>query len=200
MFFAIVALQVCLTMPTQNVDGSAIDDLGGFRLHLGQTSRNYGYVSDPVIETAPGIDVCYALNMAPGTYYVAATAFDTEGAVLPGPTINCSGDPADDANDPGNEVICANESAYSNEVEKIQIDTSPLPPVVIGQDETVFTVIKQPGQFVLIPIGIAPAGTVCDLNANAPRDYGTVANADVVWNCQGASCPRPIAVVARCDG
>jgi len=72
--------------PTQNVDGSALNDLDGYRVYWGAQSRNY---SGSVSINSPTTTQWEATN-APGTYYFALTAFDTDG----------------------------NESAYSNEVLK----------------------------------------------------------------------------------
>jgi hypothetical protein len=73
-------------LPTQNVDGSPLDDLDGFRVYWGIQSRIYtGSVSINSPNTTQ-----WEVTNAPGTYYFALTAFDTDG----------------------------NESAYSNEVHK----------------------------------------------------------------------------------
>lgn len=102
-----------------------------------------------------------------GVYHFAMTAVDLEG----------------------------NESAFSNEVIKSLIE--PGPPVIIAQEEAVFTVIKQPNSFILLPIGTVPAGTTCD-PSNSVNGLGAVPTDDVIWTSPTGS--RPIVVVARCDG
>jgi hypothetical protein len=107
-----------------------------------------------------------------GTYFVAMTALDADG----------------------------NESGLSNEVLKVETSTVPKAPVVLVADEVVFTVVKRPGRFVLLPIGAVPAGTVCDLNNFAPAGHGTVDNSDVVWTNQAPGAVRPDVVVVACPG
>lgn len=107
--------------------------------------------------------------MPPGDWYLAMTALDVDG----------------------------NESAYSNEVLKTVIGSAPLPPIILSQSQTVFTVVKQPNRFILLPIGTVPAGTICDPN-NSTNGHGVVPTDAVVWT--PGSSVRPIVVVARCDG
>jgi hypothetical protein len=161
------ALQVCWTAPTENVDGSDLDDLFGYRIYYGASSRDY----DSIILIGDAAATCHQWVPAPGDYFIAMTAIDDDG----------------------------NESAYSNEVLKNEPvpDPGPLPPVILAQEETVYTVVKQPDRFVLIPIGTVPAGTPCDPNQSV-NGLGVVPNVAVVW--APGSTVRPIVVVAQCDG
>lgn len=61
--------------PTQNVDGSALTDLGGYRLYYGSASRDY---SDSLEITDPAV-VRKELILPRGTYYVAMTSLDLDG-------------------------------------------------------------------------------------------------------------------------
>jgi hypothetical protein len=63
------------TAPTQNVDGSPLTNLGGYKVYWGTRSRTYG---TPATVNA-GVTT-YTLDLAPGTYYFALTAFDATGA------------------------------------------------------------------------------------------------------------------------
>jgi len=72
--------------PTENVDGTTLDDLAGFNLYRGVASRDYGA---PVV--LPAAETSYSVELLPGTYYFAMTAFDLDG----------------------------NESALSNEISKV---------------------------------------------------------------------------------
>jgi hypothetical protein len=72
--------------PVENVDGSPLTDLSGFRVYYGSASRNY----DQSIEVADPLVTELVLNLSPGTYYFAMTAYDVDN----------------------------NESAFSNEVSK----------------------------------------------------------------------------------
>jgi hypothetical protein len=60
--------------PTQNVDGSALTDLAGYRVYYGSISRSY---TDQrrLAASATRVDV----QLAAGTYYFAMTAIDAEG-------------------------------------------------------------------------------------------------------------------------
>lgn len=73
--------------PTQNVDGTPLTDLAGYVIYWGTDSRNY--IGSHTINS-PAVTEWEA-TMAPGSYYFAMTAFDSEN----------------------------NESGYSNEVLKI---------------------------------------------------------------------------------
>jgi hypothetical protein len=61
--------------PDQNVDGSPLTDLAGYRIYYGQESRSY---SDMVELGSPGA-TNYTLTLASGDYYVAMTALDAQG-------------------------------------------------------------------------------------------------------------------------
>jgi len=61
--------------PTENVDGTALTDLAGYRIYYGSTSRSYSdmvQVGDPAATS-------HTLNLASGDYYIAMTALDAEG-------------------------------------------------------------------------------------------------------------------------
>jgi len=72
--------------PTTNEDGTPLEDLAGYKIYYGGSSRDYTVSIDVGNVTIYRID-----NLPPGTYYFAATAYDTSG----------------------------NESDYSNEVSKM---------------------------------------------------------------------------------
>jgi hypothetical protein len=60
--------------PTQNVDGSALTDLAGYRVYWGASSRNYtgNHTINSVAVTQ------WEATIAAGDYYFALTAFDTQ--------------------------------------------------------------------------------------------------------------------------
>lgn len=61
--------------PTENVDGTPLTDLAGYRVYYGTSSRNYGapvVLDDP---TATSVEI----TAPSGDYYVAMTALDAEG-------------------------------------------------------------------------------------------------------------------------
>ena len=61
--------------PSENVDGSPLIDLAGYRIYYGTSSRNY---SD-MVELNDPTESSHTLNLASGDYYVAMTALDQEG-------------------------------------------------------------------------------------------------------------------------
>lgn len=170
--------------PVQNVDGSPLircvdrtqqqvddnmDCLDSFTIYHGTASRVYDQPPIVVDETVNSLVVAPVVE---GTIYFAITASDRDG----------------------------NESAFSNEVSKLIEEVAvPLPPVILLQPTTVFTVIKQRDRFVLLPIGTVPAGTECDPN-NSVNGHEAVPREAVDWTCQGIFCVRPEVVVAQCDG
>jgi len=68
-------LQVSWVAPTENVDGTPLTDLAGYKIYYGDQSRNY-LGSVPVNDaTATSFDV----TLASGEYFVAMTARDADG-------------------------------------------------------------------------------------------------------------------------
>lgn len=61
--------------PTENVDGTTLTDLAGFRIYYGTASRAY---TDMVEVTSPSA-TSHTLNLPSGDYHVAMTAMDAEG-------------------------------------------------------------------------------------------------------------------------
>jgi len=164
------AFEVCWQNPTENVDGTPLTDLVSVNLRVGtQPGGPYDVNTVNYPTTEPGASLCTDVEAPPGDYFVVATAVDVDG----------------------------NESTFSNQVIKTEIDTTPQTPIILPETRTVFTVIKQPDRFVLLPIGTVPPGTECDPN-NSVNGHGVVPVESVIWNV--GSTARPIVVVARCDG
>jgi hypothetical protein len=63
------------TAPTQNVDGSALTNLAGYKVYWGTGSRSYPNTAD--VSGASSTSHTLALN--PGTYFFAVTALDSSG-------------------------------------------------------------------------------------------------------------------------
>jgi hypothetical protein len=63
--------------PTENADGSALTDLSGYNIYVGTISNNYEYME--VRLDNPGLTAYVVENLEPGTYYFAATAFNSSG-------------------------------------------------------------------------------------------------------------------------
>ena len=62
--------------PTENVDGSPLLDLAGYRLYWGQQSGNY---TNSIQIANPGITTYVVENLTSGTHYFAATAVSQSG-------------------------------------------------------------------------------------------------------------------------
>jgi hypothetical protein len=63
--------------PTENEDGTVLDDLAGYRFYYGTVSGHY---TRQVHVDNPGLSIFVIENLLPDTYYVVATAFDRSGA------------------------------------------------------------------------------------------------------------------------
>jgi hypothetical protein len=167
LLFAAATFNVCWQNPTENVDESTLDDLTSVTIYYDQgNSVNEGSLVFPTTEA--GAELCTDVEVPQaGDYSVRATATDAEG----------------------------NESTFSNQVVKAAVDSAPEGPIIIEEERQVFTVVKQPDQFLLLPVGTVPAGTQCD-PTNTTNGHMVVPAADVVWTSPTGS--RPIVVVADC--
>ena len=61
--------------PTENVDGSPLMDLAGYRIYYGTASRDY----TEVVAIDSGAATSHSLVLPSGSYYFAMTAIDGEG-------------------------------------------------------------------------------------------------------------------------
>mgnify|MGYP001818416827 FL=1 len=64
------------TAPTQNEDGSMLEDLAGYKIYWGTTPGNY--TNSATIDTI-GTTTYVVENLSPGTYEFVATAYNTSG-------------------------------------------------------------------------------------------------------------------------
>jgi hypothetical protein len=67
-------LRLAWQAPTENVDGTPIEGLSSYRIHVGNYSGDY----DEVV-TVSGDATSHTLNLPSGTYYVVVTAVDLDG-------------------------------------------------------------------------------------------------------------------------
>ena len=63
--------------PTENADGSPLRDLSGYNIYVGTSSSAYEYRE--IRLDNPGLTAYVVENLSPGTYYFAATAFNSSG-------------------------------------------------------------------------------------------------------------------------
>lgn len=61
--------------PTENIDGSALTDLAGYRLYVGQASGSY----TDVVALNDATATSHTVKLASGSYYVVMTAVDADG-------------------------------------------------------------------------------------------------------------------------
>jgi hypothetical protein len=71
------AVTLAWTPPTENVDGSTLVDLSGYKIHYGDASQQY---SDTIAVSNPGLTRYVIDALPPGTHYVAMTAYTSSGA------------------------------------------------------------------------------------------------------------------------
>ena len=63
--------------PTQNADGTPLTDLAGYNIYVGMTPDTYDFME--IRLDNPGLITYVVENLDPGTYYFAATAFNSSG-------------------------------------------------------------------------------------------------------------------------
>ena len=62
--------------PTENSDGTPLLDLAGYYIYLGRETETY---DDVILIDNPGLTTFVIDDLEPGTYYLAATAFNASG-------------------------------------------------------------------------------------------------------------------------
>ncbi len=72
---AVGPVELSWVAPEENVDGSELVDLAGYKVYYGDSSRDYS----ESIELRDSSATSHTLQLASGSYYFALTAFDTEG-------------------------------------------------------------------------------------------------------------------------
>jgi hypothetical protein len=68
------------TPPTENTDGSALTNLGGYTIYYGTSAAN---LTQSLKVTNPGLTVYTVTNLASGTWYFAVSSFNTSGVESP---------------------------------------------------------------------------------------------------------------------
>jgi hypothetical protein len=64
------------TPPTQNVDGTSLTDLAGYRIYWGTSQNN---LTNSTTVAGAGVSSALIEQLTPATYYFAVTAYDTVG-------------------------------------------------------------------------------------------------------------------------
>jgi hypothetical protein len=73
---ALGSMTLSWTPPTENEDGTALDNLAGYKLYFGTASGQY---TNQLRINTPGLSSYVVENLLPDTYYVVATSFTTSG-------------------------------------------------------------------------------------------------------------------------
>ena len=68
------------TPPTQNMDGSPLTDLSGYKFYYGTSEGNY---TEQITVDNPGISTYVVDNLYPNTYYFVATSYNSAGVESP---------------------------------------------------------------------------------------------------------------------
>jgi fibronectin type III domain protein len=63
--------------PTENADGSVLQDLKGYKVHYGAASKDY---SDTIEVANPGLTTYVVQNLPAGTYFFAISAYNSRGS------------------------------------------------------------------------------------------------------------------------
>jgi hypothetical protein len=69
------AISISWVAPSENVDGTTLTDLSGYRIYFGTGSRSYSDVVEVMDPTATS----HALDLTSGDYHIAMTALDSDG-------------------------------------------------------------------------------------------------------------------------
>jgi hypothetical protein len=140
------------TAPTQNTDGTAYDDPGGFTVYFGPASGGVQIGVDVPDPTATTFTVP---DLTAGDWAFQVTAWD--------------------------DKTPRNESVKSNTALKTIAGAPPAPPTSLTvADTTVFTIVKQVDRFVLLVVGSVPPDTPCDPTQTVNGHYA-VPVADVTF-------------------
>lgn len=167
--------RITWTLPTQNVDGSAIPATGAgslthTRVEWGTCSgTNFGTRAGEQLVAVPALTYTVT-NLAPGTWCFRAFARTTYGAAF--------------------------ESVATTTVNKVIATPVPQPPGSFAVEALVaFTVVKQRDSFLLVRVGTVPANTPCSTTQYI-NGHQVVPRSAVTFD----GTVRPEVVVAKCSG
>lgn len=68
------------TPPTENVNGTALTNLAGYKIHYGTASGTY---TQSVTVSNPGLATYVITSLSPGRYYFSLTAYNSDGTESP---------------------------------------------------------------------------------------------------------------------
>ena len=140
------------TPPTQNEDGTAYTNYGGFKIYYGPPSAPLGYTID-LPDTTNTLNTYVVDNLVYGDWHFAMTAYNSNGT----------------------------ESRLSNTAIKT-VGATPEPPdlTFVTIETIVYNVVKRDNGFALIAVGNVPLNTPCDISQSVNGKYA-VPVASVTW-------------------
>ena len=68
------------TPPTENVNGTALTNLAGYKIHYGTASGAY---TESITVSNPGLATYVVSSLSPGKYYFSLTAYNSDGTESP---------------------------------------------------------------------------------------------------------------------
>ena len=155
------------TALVENTDGTPLVDLAGYWIYYGLASGDY---TETIKISNASLTSWVVDELIPDTYYFVATAYNAAGV----------------------------ESAPSNEaVKNVEAPLIPNPPTglphFVTVAESVYTIFRQPGKIILVPVGTIPLGTACDVTQTVNGRY-SVPMDDVEWSGN----IDPVIIFAEC--
>jgi hypothetical protein len=153
--------------PTTNADGSSLTDLAGFKIYY---AVDGGPVTVQPVASPTAVQYTFP-TLGPGLWAFDMTAYNSKGT----------------------------ESVHTASVTKAIAAPPPPPPsapvaLQVGAT-TVYTLVKKRDGFLLLPVGSAPAGTIC-IATESVNGYYVVPRAAVD---QWSGSVKPEVVVAPCQ-
>ena len=77
---AVSAVTINWTPPTENTDGTTLENLAGYKIHYGTASKKY---TRTITVRNPGLAAYVISSLSPGTYYFSVTAYNAAGTESP---------------------------------------------------------------------------------------------------------------------
>jgi hypothetical protein len=141
------------TPPTQNTDGTAYTNFGGFKIYYGTDATNLPSVVD-IPDTTNTKNTYTITGLAPTTWFFSMTAYNSAGG----------------------------ESDKSGVVSKTISSTVPLPPdpTFVTVETTVYNVVKRDNGFVFVAVATVPLNTPCDITQSVNGKFAVPVSA-VTW-------------------
>lgn len=77
---AVSTVTIDWTPPTENTDGTTLENLAGYKIHYGTASKRY---TRTITVGNPGLVRYVISSLSPGTYYFSVTAYNSTGTESP---------------------------------------------------------------------------------------------------------------------